>query len=90
MRNGHTLGMKTAISIPDELFEEVDKLAKEKETSRSQIFSEAVQFYLKNNKSKKLLEELNSAYALEESTEEKIVQKKSTEYYKSQILKKEE
>ncbi|MFW6140871.1 MAG: CopG family ribbon-helix-helix protein [Acidobacteriota bacterium] len=90
MKNSHTIGMKTAISIPDDLFKEVDKLAKEKKTSRSQIFSEAVKFYLKKNKSKKLLEELNSAYAYEETTEEKLVQKKSTEYYKSQILKKEE
>jgi len=90
MRNSHTLGMKTAISIPDDLFKEVDKLAKEKKTSRSQIFSEAVELYLKKIKSQKLLEELNSAYAHEETAEEKLIQKKSTEYYKSQILKKEE
>jgi len=80
--------MKTAISIPDDLFKEVDRLAKEKKTSRSQVFSEAVKLYLKKNKSQKLLEELNSAYAHEETTEEKLIQKKSTEYYKSQIMKK--
>jgi metal-responsive CopG/Arc/MetJ family transcriptional regulator len=90
MRNSHALGMKTAISIPDELFKEVDRLAKEKKTSRSQVFSEAVKLYLKKNKSQKLLEELNSAYAHEETTEEKLIQKKSTDYYKRQILKKEE
>lgn len=90
MRNSNTISMKTAISISDELFEEVDRLAKEKKTSRSQVFSEAVKLYLKKNKSQKLLEELNSAYAHEETSEEKLVQKKRTEYYKSQILKKEE
>ncbi len=74
--------MKTAISIPDDLFKEVEKLAKEKKTSRSQVFSEAVKLYLKKIKSQKLLKELNSAYAHEETSEEKLVQIKSIEYYK--------
>ncbi len=79
--------MKTAISIPDDLFKEVERLAKEKKTSRSQVFSEAVNLYLKKIKSQKLIEELNSAYAHEETPEEKLIQKKSTDYYKNQILK---
>jgi len=40
--------MKTAISIPDHIFEEVNKLAQENKTSRSQIFCAAVEEYLKN------------------------------------------
>ena len=35
MTNGNTISMKTAISIPDELFEEVTKLAAKNKTSRS-------------------------------------------------------
>ncbi|MFO7867306.1 MAG: ribbon-helix-helix protein, CopG family [Candidatus Aminicenantes bacterium] len=79
--------MKTAVSIPDELFKEVDKLAKERKTSRSRIFSEAVQFYLEKIKSRKLLKELNAAYS-KETQEERRLRKKSKEYYKSRVLKK--
>jgi len=80
--------MKTAISIPDDLFEEVNKLAKENKTSRSQIFCAAVEAYLQKIRSDKLLEALNSAYADEETSEEKFLRKKSAEYYESTILKK--
>lgn len=38
--------MKTAISIPDDLFEEADKLARELKQSRSQLYSRAVREYL--------------------------------------------
>ncbi len=85
----NTIGMKTAISIPDDLFKEVDRLADEKKTSRSRIFCSAVTLYLEKIKSRRLLEELNSAYGPEETSEEKTVRKKSKEYYKKQILEKE-
>lgn len=80
--------MKTAISIPDDLFKEVNKLAQENKTSRSQIFCAAVEAYLEKLKSHKLLEALNSAYADEETSEEKLLRKKSIEYHDSTILKK--
>ncbi len=89
MVKSNTIGMKTAISIPDDLFKKVDQLAEEKKKSRSQIFCNAVTLYLEQIRSQKLLEELNSAYGHEETSEEKFVRKKSSEYYKSQILKKE-
>jgi metal-responsive CopG/Arc/MetJ family transcriptional regulator len=37
--------MKTAISIPDDVFREADKLAKRLKKSRSQLYSEAVAEY---------------------------------------------
>jgi metal-responsive CopG/Arc/MetJ family transcriptional regulator len=87
MNNSHTTGMKTAISIPDDLFNKVNKLAKENKTSRSQIFCAAVEAYLEKIKSHKLLEALNSAYADEETSEERLLRKKSFEYYSRTILK---
>ena len=75
--------MKTAISIPDDLFDEVNKLARENNTSRSQIFCAAVEAYLEKLKSHRLLEALNSAYEDEETVEEKRLRKKSMEYYDS-------
>ena len=45
-RNGYTGGMKTAVSIPDELFEKAERLAKQSRKSRSQIFKEALADYV--------------------------------------------
>jgi len=42
----YTLGMKTAISIPDDVFAAADKLARERGQSRSQLYSRAVREYL--------------------------------------------
>jgi metal-responsive CopG/Arc/MetJ family transcriptional regulator len=88
INNNHTICMKTAISIPDHIFEEVDKLAKENKTSRSQIFCAAVEEYLKKKKARKLLEVLNSAYADEETPEEKLLRAKTKEYYERKVLEK--
>ncbi|MDO9557875.1 MAG: hypothetical protein Q7J82_09935 [Coriobacteriia bacterium] len=38
--------MKTAISIPDEVFTEAEKLARELNQSRSQLYSRAVREYV--------------------------------------------
>jgi metal-responsive CopG/Arc/MetJ family transcriptional regulator len=81
--------MKTAISIPDDLFKEVNRLAQENKISRSQIFRLAVEAYLEKIKSHKLLEALNSAYADEETPEEKLLRKRSIDHYSRTILKNE-
>ena len=51
--------MKTAISIPDEVFREVDKVAKERHSSRSEVIVTAVKEYLERRKSNELLGALN-------------------------------
>ena len=43
---GYTRGMKTAISLPDEIFEEADSLARRLKRSRSEIYREALREYL--------------------------------------------
>lgn len=43
---GYTHGMKTAVSIPDDLFEKVERLARRAGRSRSEVFSEALREYL--------------------------------------------
>lgn len=43
---GYTIGMKTAISIPDELFQQADDLAHRAGKSRSQVYAEALREYL--------------------------------------------
>jgi predicted transcriptional regulator len=46
MFQGYTIGMKTAISIPDEVFQGADRLARQLSISRSQLFSRALKEYL--------------------------------------------
>ena len=43
---GYTRGMKTAVSIPNSLFEGAERLAKRTRKSRSQLYSDAVREYL--------------------------------------------
>lgn len=43
---GYTSGMKTAVSIPDEVFEKVERLARRARRSRSEVFSAALREYV--------------------------------------------
>ena len=66
--------IKTAISIDKPLFDQVEDLAHELNTSRSRIFSLAVTEFIQRLKNQKLLEAINAAYddfpdAKEESLE---------------------
>lgn len=79
--------MKTAISIPDDLFHEVEKLAKKHHASRSEVFATAVREYLEKHKSRKLLEDINTAYLVAESAEEEYGRKKAKQRYAKKVLK---
>lgn len=68
--------VKTAISMQEELFEEVDKLAEELHVSRSKLFVMAVQEYIKKNESKKLLSQINDAFSDHPDSEETKIQSK--------------
>lgn len=43
---GYTLGMKTAVSIPDELFSKAEDMARKTGKSRSRLYQEALSEYL--------------------------------------------
>ena len=64
-------GVKTAISLEKELFEQVNKLAKELHVSRSRLFILAVKDYLKKYESRNLLAKINAAYGDVASNKEK-------------------
>ncbi len=81
MTNGYTLCMKTAISVPDELFREVEKAARENHLSRSEVFVVAVREYLEKRKARRLLKEIDAALAVAESGEDYAVRQKSKKRY---------
>ena len=43
---GYTRGMKTAISIPEDVFRQAERLARRTRKSRSQLFTDAVREYV--------------------------------------------
>ena len=71
----YTTDMKTAISVPDEVFREVDKVAKERHASRSEVIVTALKEFLERRRSYDLLNALNEAYGTAETTEEYEVRK---------------
>ena len=59
--------MKTAISISDETFQEAEETAKEMGISRSELYTKALQKFLKEKRDQKLIDELNTFYANEDN-----------------------
>lgn len=45
-RCGYTTGMKTAVSIPDEIFQRAERLAKRNRRSRSELYAAALDEYV--------------------------------------------
>ena len=56
--------MKTAISVPDETFEQATKQAAELGISRSEFFSRAARRYLDELASRSLTEQVNAALSV--------------------------
>jgi metal-responsive CopG/Arc/MetJ family transcriptional regulator len=46
LASGYTFGMKTAVSIPDEVFAKAERLARRSKRSRSEVFSAALSEYV--------------------------------------------
>jgi len=68
-------GVKTAISLEENLFNQVKQLANDLHVSRSKLFTLAVKDYLKKQESKKILAQLNAVYCDPPSKEEDVISK---------------
>src|ERR1700736_571405 len=58
---GYTLGMKTAISIPNDLFDGAERLARRTRRSRSRLFTDALREYLARHTPDKVTESMDQA-----------------------------
>ena len=56
---GYTFGMKTAVSIPDEVFTKAERLARRSKRSRSELFSAALSEYLARHAPDEVTEAMN-------------------------------
>jgi hypothetical protein len=54
--------MKTAISVPDEIFEEAERLARQRGMSRSELYAKAVAEYVKGERFLGVRERLDAVY----------------------------
>jgi hypothetical protein len=70
---GYTIGMKTAISIPDRLFNAAERAAKRQKVSRSRFYARAVEAYLKTQQAKGVKEALDAVYATEDSSLDPVI-----------------
>jgi metal-responsive CopG/Arc/MetJ family transcriptional regulator len=67
--------MKTAISIPDSLFEQAERAAKRLALSRSELYSRAVEAYLSSLAQEDVTERLNRVYTAEASALDPALQR---------------
>jgi metal-responsive CopG/Arc/MetJ family transcriptional regulator len=59
--------MKTAISIPDPVFDQADCLAKRLQISRSALYTRAVEGYIDEHRRSRVREKLDKLYSTEPS-----------------------
>jgi metal-responsive CopG/Arc/MetJ family transcriptional regulator len=66
--------MKTAVSLPDQVFYKAEQLARQLGVSRSELYKKALEKYLEEQKSKEtLLENLNRVYGEVDSSLDPIM-----------------
>lgn len=67
--------MKTAVSIPDELFESAEGLARRLGMTRSELYAKALRDYLLEHGGEGITERLDEVYGAEESALNPVVAK---------------
>ncbi len=62
-KHGYISGMKTAVSIPDNVFEKAEHLARRMKKSRSQLFSNALEEYVDRHAPDRVTEAMDKVCA---------------------------
>jgi metal-responsive CopG/Arc/MetJ family transcriptional regulator len=65
--------MKTAVSIPDDVFERVERLARRARRSRSEVFSEALREYVARHAPDEVTEAMDRVCAAVQDREDAFV-----------------
>jgi len=56
---GYAFGMKTAVSIPDDVFEKAERFAKRANRSRSEVFAAALREYVSRHSPDEITDAMN-------------------------------
>ncbi len=67
--------METVISLPDPVFEQAETLAQELGLSRSQLYTKALEAFLKKYNRDEILNSLNQVYSEETSELDPVLEK---------------
>jgi metal-responsive CopG/Arc/MetJ family transcriptional regulator len=60
--------MKVAVSVPDPIFEAAERLAKQRDVPRSQLFAEALREYVSRHSADAVTAKLDEVYASEDAS----------------------
>jgi len=63
LTSGYTPGMKTAVSVPDDVFEKAERFARREGRSRSDVYSAALREYVARHAPDELTEAIDSSLA---------------------------
>ena len=67
--------MKTAVSIPDKLFQTAEDFARRRKMTRSALFRAAVEDYIKRHRRDNVTERLNEVYANQPSSLDPVLKR---------------
>ena len=70
----YTPGMKTAVSIPDPVFKAADRFARKRGLSRSALYAEALNEFLRRHNDDEITKRLDAVYATESSTLDPVLE----------------
>jgi len=65
----YTYDMKTAISIPDEIYKDAENVANQLGLARSQLYTEAIKEFCTKHNRENIAEQLNKIYSSSDTTD---------------------
>ncbi len=78
--------VKTAISLDNDLFEQVEELMRELEMSRSRVIATALQEFIKRREQQKIFEKLNEVYNDGPTAEEEAAKRAIKQYHQKLVV----
>jgi metal-responsive CopG/Arc/MetJ family transcriptional regulator len=73
--------MKTAVSIPDKVYQQADRYAKKAKLSRSQLYAKALHEYLQTHGGQTITKKLDEVYLNESSAIDPAITKAQAEVW---------
>ena len=77
--------MKTAISIPDDIFVSAEKMAKKLGIPRSRLFTRAIEEFLENHSKEEITKKLNKIYNPKSDKTIEVVQNASIQILRESL-----
>ena len=77
--------VKTAISLDETLFAQIDDLAREMQIPRSRLFAQAVEEFIQRHENRQLLVALNAAYEDAPTAEEEALQRRMRQQQRQMV-----